>query len=47
MAITKVINGDPHANPADTVVLGVATVVFVAVGIVLYRPLLRTRHELT
>jgi hypothetical protein len=44
MAITKIVSGDPHANPADTVVLGAATLLFAAVGIALYRPLLRTRH---
>jgi hypothetical protein len=47
MAITKIIKGDPHANPADTVVLGVTTLVFVAVAIVLYRPLLRPRDPST
>jgi hypothetical protein len=41
MAITKIIRDDPLADPADTVVLGVATVVFAAIAVLLYRPLLK------
>jgi hypothetical protein len=39
MAIVKVVRDDPVANPGDTVVLAVVTLVFWTIAAVLFRPL--------
>jgi len=41
MAVTKQVNADPLANEADSAMLAVATVVYLAVAVALYAPLRR------
>ena len=41
MAIVMMVRDDPHASPSTTVLLSVASVVFTAVALAAFRPLLR------
>ena len=43
MAVVKHLRNDPFANAADTVVFAVGAVVFAAIAVALYRPVLRRR----